>query len=120
MMDRLQAGTGANPGAQKKAPGAADASDSNASGIADRATCVEASLKLQAAQAATGGSAQGGVGGARLPSDTGTAVKELKRLQQHLVSLLQNEYFCDDVEPPAEAFGWSEAALREYFENGGQ
>ena len=44
---------------------------------------------------------------------------ELKRLQALLVSQLQGEYFCDDVEPPPLAFGWSEEKLREYFENGG-
>ena len=47
-------------------------------------------------------------------------VAELQRLQQLLVSQLQSEYFCDDVEPPAEAFGWAEGRLREYFENGGE
>ena len=44
---------------------------------------------------------------------------ELKRLQKLLVTQLQNEYFCDDVEPPAEAFGWDDEKLKEYFENGG-
>ena len=33
---------------------------------------------------------------------------------------LQEEYFCDDVEPPPHALGWSEAELRSFFESGGE
>ena len=45
---------------------------------------------------------------------------DLKALQAKLVTLLQSEYFCDDVEPPATAFGWEEQRLRDFFENGGE
>ena len=44
----------------------------------------------------------------------------LKETQQALVKALQDEYFCDDVEPPPEAFGWSEAKLRDFMESGGE
>ena len=44
---------------------------------------------------------------------------KVKAAQQELVAALQAEYFTDDVEPPAEAFGWSEDRLREFFESGG-
>lgn len=46
-------------------------------------------------------------------------LRQMQALQQRLVTLLQGEYFCDDVEAPPEAFGWSEQRLRDYFENGG-
>ena len=69
----------------------------------------------------------GGGGGAVDVSDGGggggsasETMAELKRLQKKLVAMMQNEYFCDDVEPPTEAFGWDEAKLRDYFENGGE
>jgi isoamyl acetate esterase len=45
---------------------------------------------------------------------------ELTSLQQKLVKALQDEYFCDDVSPPPEAFGWSETALRDFMESGGE
>ena len=45
---------------------------------------------------------------------------ELGRLQQKLIKALQDEYFCDDVSPPPEAFGWSEQALRDFMESGGE
>ena len=45
---------------------------------------------------------------------------QLKQVQQALVKALQDEYFCDDVEPPVDAFGWSEAALRDFMESGGE
>ena len=54
-----------------------------------------------------------------LPTNTADTLKALKQLQEHLVSQLQTEYFCDDVEPPEEAFGWSAKKLTEYFANGG-
>ena len=37
-----------------------------------------------------------------------------------LVKALQDEYFCDDVSPPPEASGWSEQALRDFMESGGE
>ena len=66
----------------------------------------------------------GGGGAAAAPAKTTTdaasTAAELLRLQRLLVKQLQDEYFCDDVEPPAIAFGWSESKLREYFESGGE
>ena len=53
------------------------------------------------------------------PSTPAETAAELKRLQRLLVSQLQAEYYCDDVEPPEEAFGWDEAKLNAYFESGG-
>jgi lysophospholipase L1-like esterase len=47
-------------------------------------------------------------------------VQTLAATQKQLVKALQDEYFCDDVAPPAEAFGWSEADLRAYMESGGE
>lgn len=44
---------------------------------------------------------------------------EAKAVQAKLVKALQDEYFCDDLEPPPAAFGWPEDDLREFFENGG-
>ena len=67
----------------------------------------------------TSGGVSGCVSGGKLPGDTASTLKELKKLQLHLVTLMQNEYYCDDVEPPHEAFGWSDQQLRDYFENGG-
>lgn len=43
----------------------------------------------------------------------------LATVQRQLVLALQAEYFCDDLELPAAAFGWEEAQLRAYFESGG-
>ena len=45
---------------------------------------------------------------------------KLKETQAQLVKALQEECFCDDLEPPQEAFGWSEVVLRDYMESGGQ
>ena len=50
---------------------------------------------------------------------TASLLAQLKELQSQLVKALQEEYFCDDLEAPAEAFGWSEQRLREFFESGG-
>ena len=65
-----------------------------------------------------GGGGDGG-GGGGTPAGVEATLAELKRLQRLLVTQLQNEYFCDDVEPPSDAFGWAESKLRDYFENGG-
>ena len=51
--------------------------------------------------------------------DLSSLLSQLKELQGKLVSALQEEYFCEDLEPPAKAFGWEEARLRQYFETGG-
>ena len=37
-----------------------------------------------------------------------------------LVSRLQEESFCDDIEPPSEAVAWSEDELQRFFEHGGE
>jgi hypothetical protein len=68
----------------------------------------------------SGGGSSGSGGGGPLPADAASTMAELQRLQAHLVALLQNEYFCDDLEPPAAAFGWGDQKLREYFESGGE
>ena len=44
---------------------------------------------------------------------------QLRELQAKLVKALQEEYFCEDLEPPPAAFGWDADALRKYFEDGG-
>lgn len=54
-----------------------------------------------------------------MASDVSTLVAQLKETQAALVRALQDEYFCEDLEPPQLAFGWSEERLREYFETGG-
>ena len=51
--------------------------------------------------------------------DVCTLVSQLREVQAELVKSLQDEYFCEDLEAPAEAFGWSESQLREFFEAGG-
>ena len=45
---------------------------------------------------------------------------ELAALQRKLTLELQSEYFCDDLELPPTAFGWSEQEIRDYFESGGE
>lgn len=40
--------------------------------------------------------------------------------QSKLIKALQEEYFCDDVQPPPEAFGWEESRLRAFMESGGE
>ena len=47
-------------------------------------------------------------------------IERLRACQRELVDELRSEYYCDDVEPPPEAFGWSEQKLRDYFECGGE
>ena len=44
---------------------------------------------------------------------------QLRELQAKLVKALQEEYFCEDLEPPPAAFGWDADTLRKYFEDGG-
>eukprot|EP00965_Chrysotila_dentata_P117541 3883797-Pleurochrysis_carterae.AAC.1 len=53
-------------------------------------------------------------------NDIAKKLREMQRLQSQLVAILQAEYFCDDLELPADAFGWSEGALRNFFESGGE
>ena len=52
--------------------------------------------------------------------DVSSLTAQLKELQATLVRALQEEYYCDDLEPPDAAFGWSEDRLREFFESGGE
>ena len=47
-------------------------------------------------------------------------IATLKSTQQQLVKALQDEYFCDDLSPPPEAFGWSEEVRRDFMESGGE
>jgi lysophospholipase L1-like esterase len=47
-------------------------------------------------------------------------VHKLEETQRLLVKILQEEYFCDDIEPPARAFGWSESDIRSFMESGGE
>ena len=51
--------------------------------------------------------------------DVSALSAQLRELQAALVGALQAEYFCDDLAPPADALGWSEQRLRDYFESGG-
>ena len=48
------------------------------------------------------------------------ALQRLAEAQRAVVEALASEYFCDDLEPPVGAFGWSENQLRHYFESGGE
>ena len=43
----------------------------------------------------------------------------LAEAQRAVVAALGAEYYCDDLEPPPDAFGWGEQQLRDYFETGG-
>ena len=52
-------------------------------------------------------------------ADVSTLTAQLLELQAQLVGALQAEYYCEDLSPPAEAFGWGEQRLRDYFESGG-
>ena len=52
-------------------------------------------------------------------ADVSTLTAQLRALQAQLVGALQAEYYCDDLAPPAEALGWGEQRLRDYFESGG-
>lgn len=49
----------------------------------------------------------------------GELLATLAETQRSLVALLASEYYCDDLEPPQAAFGWTELQLRDYFESGG-
>jgi lysophospholipase L1-like esterase len=46
-------------------------------------------------------------------------VDDLRKIQRALVSELQAASFCDDLEPPAGAFGWTADQFIEFFESGG-
>mmetsp|Transcript_8762 Transcript_8762/g.17646 ORF Transcript_8762/g.17646 Transcript_8762/m.17646 type:complete len:317 (+) Transcript_8762:75-1025(+) len=52
-------------------------------------------------------------------TDVSALAAQLHALQAQLVGALQAEYFCDDLVPPPEAFGWEETRLRSFFESGG-
>jgi len=63
------------------------------------------------------GEAGGGIGAAR--GDAAATLAEIRRLQHVLVKQLQHEHlFSDDLEPPEEAFGWSEAEFHSFFDDG--
>ena len=47
------------------------------------------------------------------------ALARLRAAQRALIDEYRAEYFCDDLDVPASAFGWDEKAIREYFEAGG-
>lgn len=51
---------------------------------------------------------------------TSDLIAQLSELQSRLVAAMQAEYFCDDLVPPPAAFGWDAAALRDFFESGGE
>ena len=69
------------------------------------------------AEAVDVGDAGGGGSGGGSVDET---IAQLQSLQKKLVGMMQAEYFCDDLEPPAAAFGWQAERLRDYFENGGE
>ena len=47
------------------------------------------------------------------------AMTAFKSAQTALVDALQMEYFCDDLDPPDCAFGWSIRDFEEFFKSGG-
>ena len=47
------------------------------------------------------------------------ALARLRAAQRALIDEYRAEYFCDDLDVPASAFGWDEKDIREYFEAGG-
>ena len=48
-------------------------------------------------------------------------LSQLSDLQQRLNKALQDEYYCDDLSLPPDAFGWDGARVRAYYhENGGE
>lgn len=49
-----------------------------------------------------------------------TLIATLASTQQALIEALQDEYYCDDLQPPAQAFGWDEGTLRSFMESGGE
>ena len=55
-----------------------------------------------------------------MADDVGALVLELRSVQARLVAALQGEFFCDDVTPPEECWGWDEGTLRTFFESGGE
>ena len=55
-----------------------------------------------------------------MAADVAALLTRLKELQTEVVASLQAEYFCEDLTPPAAAFGWGEQELRHFFESGGE
>ena len=47
-------------------------------------------------------------------------LSQLSDVQQRLNKALQDEYYCDDLSLPPDAFGWDAARIRAYYENGGE
>jgi len=52
--------------------------------------------------------------------DVSTAMAAFTAARASLVDALQMEYFCDDLDPPEAAFGWSIEAYEEYYKSGGK
>ena len=55
-----------------------------------------------------------------MPALVSDLLSQLSDLQQRLNKALQDEYYCDDLSLPPEAFGWDGARMRAYYENGGE
>ena len=47
------------------------------------------------------------------------AFAAFQEAQKALVDALQLEYFCDDLEPPPTAFGWTADEYKVFYESGG-
>jgi acyl-coenzyme A thioesterase PaaI-like protein len=47
------------------------------------------------------------------------AIKAFQAAQAALVDALQQDYFCDDLQPPSFAFGWSAEDFKQFYESGG-
>ena len=46
------------------------------------------------------------------------AIKAFQAAQAALVDALQQDYFCDDLQPPSFAFGWSAEDFKQFYESG--
>ena len=54
------------------------------------------------------------------PGSVAEALAGFKAAQSTLVRALQNEFYCDDLEPPANAFGWTPDQYYAFYESGGE
>ena len=99
--------------------------EADSNGVLPLATAQADSLKLSSSAGGRASApldvtdARGSGGGGSGSGGVAEALASVKAAQARLVSLMQNEYFCDDLQPPDEAFGWGEQRLRDFFENGG-
>lgn len=96
--------------------------EANQNGCLTPAQAAQYSLSRQAKEGGGGDGRRGSVGdvgGTSVAGNVRETIDELRALQGKLVAMLQSEYFCDDLEPPPDAFGWNEQRLRDYFESGG-